>query len=99
MVSYADRVRAGVALLDEKVPGWHERIDLDRFAMNSCARCVLGQLFGGFVVGAFAVGLDMSGSDEVAAGFDLAWGEVGYRTLTRLWRYVIRQRQSLGGAR
>lgn len=96
-MSYALRVRAGIALLDEKVPGWHERIDLDRFAMNSCDRCVLGQLFGGFVAGALAIGFEMSGSDEVAAGFDLDWGEVGYRTLTRLWTYVIRQRQSLGG--
>ena len=95
-MSYADRVRTGVALLDEKVPGWFERIDLDRLDMDSCARCVLGQLFGSFVRGSLAVGFDMSGNDEVAAGFDLYYGEIGYRTLTRLWTYVIRQRQQGG---
>jgi hypothetical protein len=42
----AGRVAAGAALLDRKVPGWAERIDLGTLSIASCTRCVLGQLDG-----------------------------------------------------
>lgn len=35
----------GAALLDERLPGWHEKIDLDDLELNDITRCVLGQLF------------------------------------------------------
>lgn len=38
-------VARGAALLDEKLPGWAERIDLATLELSSCYRCVLGQLF------------------------------------------------------
>lgn len=40
----AGRVAAGAAFLDEREPGWWQRIDLDRLEMASECRCVLGQL-------------------------------------------------------
>lgn len=90
--SLATRVRRGVALLDEKVPGWHQRIDVDRLFITSCERCVLGQLFGLYSRGFDSLRLTMGAS----LGFDLSGREPesGYATLNRLWRYVVRTRQA-----
>lgn len=40
-----DRVLAGVAFLDETVPDWRERINLDTLDVSSGQNCVLGQVF------------------------------------------------------
>ena len=39
------RIAAGIALLDEKVPGWCERVDLTTLNLGSTLFCVLGQVF------------------------------------------------------
>lgn len=39
------RVARGAALLDEKLPGWVERIDLGELDLANCFGCVLGQTF------------------------------------------------------
>jgi hypothetical protein len=41
----AEYVARGVALLDEKHPGWHTEIDLAVLALDDCSQCVLGQMF------------------------------------------------------
>lgn len=43
-----DAVARGVALLDEKVPDWRERINPEVLEMRHCFDCVIGQLFGDF---------------------------------------------------
>jgi hypothetical protein len=43
----AERAAAGAVFLDERLPGWHERIDLGALRLDSPCRCVLGQLDGG----------------------------------------------------
>lgn len=45
-MAYEAQIAKGVALLDEKVPGWLDRIDLAALRLDSCSRCVLGQLSG-----------------------------------------------------
>ncbi|WP_434439738.1 hypothetical protein [Lentzea sp. E54] len=40
-----ERVARGVALLDEKQPRWHDRIELSRLDMESGDACILGQLY------------------------------------------------------
>jgi hypothetical protein len=44
MTTIAERVAAGAAFLDEREPGWWERINLDELDLHSACRCVLGQL-------------------------------------------------------
>lgn len=39
-------VARGAELLDEKLPGWADQIDVDHLYMASGCRCVLGQLAG-----------------------------------------------------
>lgn len=40
------RVAAGMALLDDKSPGWDQRIDLATLEMRHGDRCIIGQAFG-----------------------------------------------------
>jgi hypothetical protein len=46
METMTERVVRGAALLDERMPGWEAKIDLDRLDLNSAWDCVLGQLYG-----------------------------------------------------
>jgi len=46
--SVAARVGRGMALLDERVPGWVDRIDVDRLDVSHPGDCPLGQLFGSY---------------------------------------------------
>lgn len=39
-----EAARNGAAILDERVPGWASKIDLDELRLSSCTQCVLGQL-------------------------------------------------------
>jgi len=40
----AEAVANGAQLLDEKVPGWWRKIDLDSIRMDNCQHCICGQL-------------------------------------------------------
>lgn len=62
MKSIQDRVASGVALLDQRVPGWVDRINVDRLDMASNVSCVLGQLFSDYGVGCKALGLSVRGA-------------------------------------
>lgn len=43
-VSPAEAVAAGAQLLDEKLPGWWQKITLEELQLNDCSACVCGQL-------------------------------------------------------
>lgn len=45
------RVDKGAALLDEKNPGWADRVNDRKLEMHSYFRCVLGQLYMGYSAG------------------------------------------------
>lgn len=40
-----EAVLNGVQLLDEKFPNWENKIDLNKFSIDICDKCILGQLF------------------------------------------------------
>jgi hypothetical protein len=103
-----ERVARGVALLDEKLPGWVDRIDLDRLDLGSPCRCILGQTWDGIPdpestpFAAHANELDLYGEDENDYGFNAGgedWfaDEPEYRALTAEWTRVILARRA--GAR
>ena len=74
-------------LLDKQAPGWAWRIHLGRLKLQSCRRCVLGQLFGTYVEGLMALGLD----DDRAK--DLGFERSDYWTYPRLnyrWNQFIK---------
>jgi hypothetical protein len=96
-----ERAAAGAQLLDERMPGWWERIDVKGLRLESCSSCILGQL-GGFEATAYDCGL--SSKETCLFGFDmwdlpsclypqvLFWGEV-WNALTDCWRAEIAERK------
>jgi hypothetical protein len=99
MTTIAERVANGAELLDEKKPGWDQRIDLDTLQMHSCYRCILGQLFADDHLGKaytpFGVGIRallLADDDDVPSvyGFD------GHDTdaLAAEWKRLIEARRS-----
>ena len=96
------RIERGAKLLDERAPGWRERIDLDRLDMGGCFDCVLGQLFGGYSTGADALGLHLP--TDSSLGFDVdameqyprrrptgvtSWRREAHNRLTAAWREFL----------
>ena len=59
------RVALGARILDEKCPGWREKIDLANFALTGCRQCVLGQLYGLYTNGIHELGI----CDAAICGF------------------------------
>lgn len=102
MTTVAERVARGVALLDEVMPGWADRIDLLRLDIDVPAHCVIGQLHpqDGEYSAPYSVGLDRLGWADAddrwerakAHGFDDAYSARGSRALTDEWRNVIATR-------
>jgi hypothetical protein len=102
---YEDRVERGAALLDEACPGWERQIDPRLLRMESCDRCILGQLYGHYVLGLSCVLEPQPGNVLFAAsdcGFTLiAEEQDGYDRIEALerfhqladaWRRLIRRR-------
>lgn len=92
-----ERVAKGAALLDEKVPGWVNDINLTTLRLENVYQCVLGQEFGGYEIGARELGLDPWDSDAVEYGF-MAEGHFGdpeadpWDDLTEAWTAYIEER-------
>lgn len=85
---HAPIVAKGAALLDEVMPGWADRIDLDTLAFPSCDHCVLGQLYGHYVNGRLFL-------DEVYLPVRDAFvvsGQAAYDALRTAWVSEIIQR-------
>ncbi len=59
---YGERIARGAAFLDERAPGWRQRIDLEKLELSSCVACVLGQV---------SANADPYGWREVRLGFGL----------------------------
>jgi hypothetical protein len=75
---YAERIERGAALLDERAPGWRQRIDLEKLELSSCTTCVLGQVAGstdpwGWREVRLGFGLDYSAAED--HGFSLTDSE------------------------
>ena len=46
MTELSERIAAGIAILDEAVPGWKKEIDCETLDLSDCSMCVLGQVYG-----------------------------------------------------
>jgi hypothetical protein len=79
-------VQAGVTLLDERVPGWRGRIDVDDLDLSSKRECVLGQLYGHFQEGVQQLGIR---HQTCAFGFATGGGGHEYTKLTKEWKLAL----------
>src|SRR5258707_5143969 len=98
---YKEReVRAGIALLDEKDPGWRDKFNPSELRMAGSRHCVLGQTFG-----SYGLGLDMLNLSSVD-GFGEEYGfyidtneaplgsmlrDVVYNRLGETWKALVPQ--------
>lgn len=101
MSTITERVAAGAAFLDEREPGWDQRISLDELSIGSSCNCILGQLHGNYTGGLMDLnflyedwsdiefGFMWSSNRAVLGGVD---GEVA--ALTAEWKRVITERRS-----
>jgi len=92
MKSLKDMVTRGALLLDEKVAGWEREIYPDVLDMGDCGMCVLGQIYGDFLVGIASLNLP---SCPEHWGFNLPPRGVGcttYKELDDLWLDEITRR-------
>ena len=89
-------VTRGAAFLDENVPGWRARIDLENLALASPCDCILWQLFNNdYILASETLNLDWE--DRVEFGFTLPTailsegeGHRWWRTLDNLWKEELR---------
>lgn len=90
MITIAERVARGAALLDEREPGWWQRINVRTLDIRSCKRCVLGQLEGWPSINA---------RFDPSLGFDAGEGSpqevvADFNALTAEWRRLIKARRA-----
>jgi hypothetical protein len=97
MMAFEAEVQRGIALLDQKVPGWRKRIDLDRLDMimglpdSTGCGCILTQVFGNYWRGLRLLDFDgLDGGDD-DYGFDVAGRDANesYHDLTAAWRRAL----------
>lgn len=87
---YRVLVSQGAKLLDVKVPGWRERVNVDALDMFDPCKCVLGQLFEAYSIG--LKWLMLNRQSRMVYGFDASEppGTKGmveeYGKLTRAWQ-------------
>jgi hypothetical protein len=91
-VELEERVQRGAQLLDEKYPGWADRIDLRSFSISSPWLCILGQLFGGYLEGVYSLNIVQQ---EALYGFNIKPTEPfsTFRQLQKLWQEAIEERR------
>jgi hypothetical protein len=96
-MAFETEVQRGIALLDEKVPGWRTKVDLDRLDMalgwpsrTGCG-CILTQVFGSYGDGLQTLDFDTWHSDDDEFGFDVAdaRSDHRYRELTAAWKRAL----------
>ena len=78
-----ERVQRGMALLDEKNPGWERKIDLKILNMVDRHACILGQLYTEYSLGL--------GPLAISSGIPYGFNNSGLS-----WKQAIRQRLDLG---
>lgn len=96
--------RRGAKLLDkdDRTLNWHTRINTDTFDQEDFWECILGQLFGSYVLGAFA--LQETGTvpaeDRVHYGFSTGEysknSHANYARLTAAWKEEVQRRRTRG---
>lgn len=80
-----ERVAKGAALLDERLPGWWNKVDTKNLDTGDLDHCVLGQLYGDYVRGILSL-LGLVAPDRPSGlGFDMKTNLVQPPNMT-LWR-------------
>lgn len=89
-------VERGAEFLDARIPGWEEKIDLDKLDLGSCCNCIVGQLNPAHTrirEDRYWSGIKELGvRGEAKHGF-ITWGTQTFDVLTEGWRNLIERRR------
>jgi hypothetical protein len=94
-MQYEQEVKRGAKLLDEKVPGWREKIALEKLNLQFADCCILGQTFGNAYedVVKETLGFECISPEGRYHGFDVGDGEYLtsplYDVLTESWKEFL----------
>lgn len=94
-IEAAKRVASGMELLDEKIPGWTKKIELESLNIAFSHDCILGQLFGNYLRGLRHLSLKEGDNFGFDSG-EHASDETIYITqsdLIEAWKNAIRKRR------
>jgi len=92
VTTVAERVARGAALLDERIPGWWQRINLPELDMR--CNCIIHQLFNGSYLRAVEDDLGLpNGADDTDHGF-LWRSDSEVRALDAEWVRLIESRRA-----
>lgn len=96
------RVDKGIAFLDEKVPGWRDKINRETLEVYSPCSCIIGQLYSGhYCQGLTQLGIPAEGQHaEEYLGFDIECDQGpislhrshGYAVLTQIWKDKLQRK-------
>lgn len=88
---YETEIACGMALLDERRPGWRDEIDVKTLDLGSECNCILGQLDGDYLDSVLDMGLGIGESRRY--GFDISGHDrdegAAYAALTAEWRQAL----------
>jgi hypothetical protein len=112
MSDLRENVERGAAWLDTESPGWELKIDVQELAMQSCGRCVLGQVFAELAMGepGFNFVMDQRHAEnmptfflnadtegwDIQHGFNLRCYSDGWDELRAAWVDEIKRRLDQG---
>lgn len=109
-VNAQERVARGARFLDERDPGWYQRVNPVTLELADGQSCVLGQLHGDFRLGlSRSLLLNFSSAPRaslspVSHGFKCVSGvaeavqDKDYELLNRAWRAAVRERRASDSA-
>jgi hypothetical protein len=93
-----ERIGKGIALLDERIPNWRERIDLTSLDLGDTTQCVLGEVFAEnydpeVYISPFGYGIEYLGiaHNPSTYAFDngIEGAYIPYRELTEAWKVAL----------
>ncbi len=100
---FKSQIERGAKLLDEKLPDWFWRVNVQKLKLSWCQSCVVGQLFAAKCIYDFdiacgslgLIGHSVTDPHSFADhGFSLPPPfKVGWETLTAEWKQYILQRR------
>lgn len=97
MLATYEKVKRGMALLDQFEPGWVDKVDLQALQISHPMFCVLGQVYGEFDEATKQFWGSESSAYRLAMaqahGFDRSVGSE-YAELTDVWHLAIMMRRS-----
>lgn len=86
------RVERGAQRMDERCPGWADKVNPDTLELRSDCRCILGQVYGSFNDSYMRVAGEPGGMFDL--GFYAGGGSKDFDALEQDWRLAILSRRT-----